>query len=245
MPINVVCPGCFKRFSVSDRFAGMKGPCPKCNTVINIPKAAVKIHGAEDFDQGGKTAAGKLILKPLERLDMDFDPVKAGIALAGVLAMFIAALLIGSMNLQKGTLDVIGGIGLIFIAFPVSLFGYQILRDREDLFMLIGEDLYKRVGLCAAVYAAVWILFELTIWYTGANEYVLCMYFAVFAISAAAAAHGILDINFGSALLHFLIFFIAVLFLRWAIGLDWLWVIDATLRHKGNIPPPPILPGMR
>ncbi|GHT34281.1 hypothetical protein FACS189427_01300 [Planctomycetales bacterium] len=244
MPINVVCPGCLKRFKVSDRFAGMKGPCPNCNSLINIPKTAVKIHGAEEFDKGGKTVTGKLILKPLEHLDMDFNPAKAGICLIGVSAVFIIALLIGSMNLSRSTLDIIGGAALIFIAFPVSLFGYLILRDREDLFMLTGSDLYKKAGLCAAVYSAVWILFECTAWYTSANEYIIWFYFIAFAVAAAAAAHGILDINFGSALLHFLIFFVAVLFLRWAIGLDWIWVIDTVINHNRNLPPAPILPGM-
>jgi hypothetical protein len=68
MPITIVCPGCHGRFSVSEKFAGKQGPCPKCKTVISIPKASeeVKIHAPEDYG-GAKTATGKLVLKPIAR----------------------------------------------------------------------------------------------------------------------------------------------------------------------------------
>lgn len=243
MSINVVCPGCLKRFKVSDRFAGMKGPCPSCNTVIDIPKAAVKIHGAEDFDQGGKTATGKLILKPIGRLDMDFNPQFAGLVSLGVLAVFLLAYLIGCLSLSTGTLDAIGFFGVFLIAFPLSLFGYQVLRDREALFMLTGMELYKKTAISAAVYAGLWILFEIIAWYMRADQYFIWIYFAAFACLAMLAAHAILDINVGNALLHYLIFFVPVLLLRGILGLGWLWIAAESARNSAA-PPPPILPGM-
>lgn len=39
MAILVTCPSCKRNFQVSDQFAGKQGPCPKCKTVIRIPKA--------------------------------------------------------------------------------------------------------------------------------------------------------------------------------------------------------------
>ena len=42
MPISVVCPGCKARFNVSDKFAGKKGPCPKCKTVLTVPRRRLK-----------------------------------------------------------------------------------------------------------------------------------------------------------------------------------------------------------
>ncbi len=68
MPINVVCPGCHSRFAVSEKFAGKQGPCPKCKTVLTIPKASdeVKIHAPDDYG-GAKTTTGKLVLKPISR----------------------------------------------------------------------------------------------------------------------------------------------------------------------------------
>ncbi|MDR1964691.1 MAG: hypothetical protein LBQ50_13010 [Planctomycetaceae bacterium] len=228
---------------MSDRFAGAKGPCPNCNTVINIPKAAVKIHGAEEFEQGGKTVTGKLILKPISRLEMDFDPIYAGFCALAVLLVYGFTWLLGVMVTSTGTRDVIGGIGVFFIAFPLSLFGYQVLRDREQLFMLTGSDLYRKTGMSAVVYAVLWILFEILIWYMSADFFFVWIYFAAFACLAMLATHAVLDINLGSSLLHYLIFFVAVLILRGTLGVGWLWIASETVR-KTSAPPPPFLPGM-
>jgi hypothetical protein len=243
MAINVVCPGCLKRFQVNDRFAGAKGPCPNCNTVINIPKAAVKIHGAEEFEQGGKTATGKLILKPISRLNMDFDPVYAGFCAIIVLAVYGLTLFFGSLITSVAVRDFIGGVGVFLLAFPLSLFGYQVLRDREQLFMLTGYDLYKKTAISAIIYAVLWILFETFIWQISADVIFTWIYFAAFACVAMLVTHAVLDINVGSSLLHYLIFSITILILRGTLGLGWLWIATETLR-KSSAPPPPILPGM-
>lgn len=240
MAIHVVCPGCLKRFQVSDRFAGMKGPCPNCNTVINIPKASVKIHGAEEFDRGGKSATGKLLLKPIERLDMDFHPARSGLIALGVLVVFLLALLVGNLSFPTGTRNLIGVLGLFLIAFPLSLFGYLVLRDREQLFMLSGLDLYRQTGICAGVYAVLWILFESFAWYMSADEIMIWVYFAAFACVAMLIAHAVLDINVGQGLLHYLIFFVPVLILRGMLDLGWLWIATEAVRK--NVPP--LLPGM-
>lgn len=238
MAINVICPGCMKRFKVSERFAGQKGPCPNCNTVIDIPKASIKIHGAEDFEQGGRSATGKLLLKPISRLVEDFDPVRAGIAAAGVVVVFLLALILGKMNLSLGTRDVIGLIGLVLIAFPISLFGYQVLRDREELFVLAGLDLYKQAGYCAGIYVALWFLFEIILWYTGAGQWAVWIYFIPIACLGMLATHAILDINVGNALLHYLIFAVTVIFLRGLMSLGWLWQATESLRQGGAGPAP-------
>lgn len=240
MAINVVCPGCLKRFQVSDRFAGMKGPCPSCNTIINIPKAAVKIHGAEEFDQGGKTATGRSILKPIERLDTDFNPVRAGLIALGTLVVFMLAFFVGRMDMSLATRDWVGLIGLLLLSFPLSLFGYQVLRDREQLFVVSGEELYKKTGLCALAYVALWVLFESFAWYMGAGEIFIWVCWSIFAVLSVLAAHALLDIVFGSAFLHYLIFFTSVVLLRGLSGLGWIWVVADTVKKSGA----PVLPGM-
>ena len=55
---------------MGDKFAGKQGPCPKCKTIINIPKASeeVKIHAPEDYG-GAKSTTGKLVLKPISRTE--------------------------------------------------------------------------------------------------------------------------------------------------------------------------------
>ncbi len=74
MPISVVCPSCQARFSVSEKFAGKQGPCPKCKkpiTVPNAPTEEVTIHAPEDFAGGATTVAkdakGRSVLKPISR----------------------------------------------------------------------------------------------------------------------------------------------------------------------------------
>lgn len=42
MAIAVTCPSCKAKFSVSDKFAGKQGPCPKCKATITIPKPETK-----------------------------------------------------------------------------------------------------------------------------------------------------------------------------------------------------------
>ena len=83
MPISVVCPSCKARFSVSEKFAGKKGPCPKCKTVITVPEAVaeeVKIHEPEQFASGGKDSKGRAVLKPILREETKLQPtVAAGI----------------------------------------------------------------------------------------------------------------------------------------------------------------------
>lgn len=97
MPIQVTCPGCKATFSVSEKFAGKQGPCPKCKAPIQVPKVAaaanpagaatvsktavagkpaaveppvdVKIHGPEEAAKTGKTKTGHPTSKPLLRTD--------------------------------------------------------------------------------------------------------------------------------------------------------------------------------
>ena len=70
MPIQVTCPGCLKRFTVNDKFAGKSGPCPSCRKVIKIPDKSeeVVIHAPEQ--SGPKDSTGKSVLKPLRRKEV-------------------------------------------------------------------------------------------------------------------------------------------------------------------------------
>ena len=64
MPIAVVCSSCKARFQVSEKFAGKQGPCPKCKSIITIPKVEeqVQIHAPEE---AAKVATGEPTLKPI------------------------------------------------------------------------------------------------------------------------------------------------------------------------------------
>ncbi len=54
MPIAVSCTSCKAKFTVSDKFAGKQGPCPKCKATITIP--ALEAKPAEPAAKPGAAA---------------------------------------------------------------------------------------------------------------------------------------------------------------------------------------------
>lgn len=71
MAISVTCPSCKAKFSVSDKFAGKQGPCPKCKATITIPKPETKPAepgtakvGAPAGAAAGKAGAAAAASKP-------------------------------------------------------------------------------------------------------------------------------------------------------------------------------------
>ncbi|MDR1052619.1 MAG: hypothetical protein LBL39_00430 [Planctomycetaceae bacterium] len=242
MSIQVVCPGCMKRLKVSDKFAGMKGPCPLCKTIINIPAASVKIHGTDETGKGqgvgGKNATGQPSVNPISRIDFGFDVKEAQKYVFMILGVFLFAFLAGFIIPRGLISNILGVIGLCVVAFPISILGYHLLRNRDELFVITGMDLYKTTGAGAFVYVFVWVMFEIFLWYMSADNVFVWVYFAAFAVFAMLLGHAILDVTFGNSALHFLIFSFAVIILRGISGIGWLWNTTAIIDTS------PILPGM-
>lgn len=240
MAINVVCPGCLKRFQVSERFAGQKGPCPSCNTIIAIPKEQVKVHVPEEFSAGGKTVKGGQILKPIERVGGGFVWSHFLYASLIVLAVLIVAVLLGRIGISRTLLDGLGVIGTFGVAFPIAIYGYLTIRDREELFIWTGMDLYRRAAYCASAYGMLWIVLEMVLWYTSAGNdpYFRWFFIAVFVGFSILAVHVILDFDLMRGLLHYSIFFLAIVLLRGLLGLGWIWEV---IVKAGAVPPPPVL----
>src|SRR4051812_24500902 len=99
MPIPVLCPSCKARFSVSEKFAGKQGPCPKCKAPITIPKLEdqVQVHAPEEFAAGGKTSTGQAALKPITRKPTRFELVPTMIAVCGALGVLAIAFVAGQV----------------------------------------------------------------------------------------------------------------------------------------------------
>lgn len=97
MPIAVICPGCKTTFRVSDKFAGQKGPCPKCKTIIEIPKPAgeLRLEEPETAAAVPKDAKGRSILQPIRRQEAGIPPLLLGVVLGGMLVVVLAAWLVG------------------------------------------------------------------------------------------------------------------------------------------------------
>ncbi|MDR1382504.1 MAG: hypothetical protein LBJ67_01455 [Planctomycetaceae bacterium] len=244
MAIDVTCPGCFKRFQVSDRYAGHKGHCPSCNTIITIPKEQVKIHAPDELQPDGKTIKGRVILKPIDRNVAVIGVKEWGIIVLCAIGAFGLAFLVNHFRETIGRwgVDAIAAIGMVAVAFGMSIFGYVLLRSGDELEYHEGIELYKRAGMCSGTYALLWVLFEIIVAHVGLQGTILYWFFLIpFVTVCIIASYGLFDLDYSIAVAHYLLFFVAVLFLRWAIGFGWLWAAleVASQTSGGRVPPPP------
>ncbi len=156
MPIQVTCPGCLKRFTVNDKFAGKSGPCPSCRKVIKIPDKAeeVVIHAPEQ--SGPKDSKGKSVLKPLRRSEVKVSmPVMLA---AGLTTFIVFGLALGIRLTGEAPPTALLAIGSLLLAPPLVFLGYWFLRD-DELEGYRGRELLVRCGICAAIFAGSWLLF--------------------------------------------------------------------------------------
>ena len=248
MAIDVTCPGCFKRFQVSDRYAGMKGPCPSCNVINSIPKDKLRIAEPDEFESGGKTIKGRAILKPIDRKVAVIGGQEWGIMALCVVGVFGLAMLVGrfSENIGVWPVRAIAFLGTVGVAFGTVIFGYILLRSGDELEYYEGPDLYQRAGFCAGAYTLLWVLFEMIVSYLGAQgSVVLWIYLTPFIVVGIIAAAALFDLDFSMATAHYFIFFFAIVLLRWAIAYGWLWQAVSAIASEtiapgsGHRPPPP------
>lgn len=223
MPITVLCTNCKARFAVSDKFAGKKGPCPKCKTILQVPDTPdeeIKVHVPEQFASGGKDSKGRSVSKPILREETKLAPT-AIVAIAGAVLMtlVVAFLMRGVTN----KLPVIIA-GLIVLAPPLAVAGYSFLRD-DEMEPYRGKALLLRATLCGLAYAALWGAFwPLTAYGIITGEPWQWLFVApVFIAAGAGISFALLDLDFGSAAMHYCFFIVVSLLLRFAIGLPPLW----------------------
>lgn len=225
MPIDVTCPGCRTRFRVSEKFAGKEGPCPKCKKVIKVPDTAeeVVVHAPEQF--GPKDQQGRAVLKPIGRTDTKISPLLAvGIGAAILVALVVALML----QTYEGNVPLaILAIGALVLAPPLVMGGYAFLRD-DELEPYRGLSLILRVGICSIVYAALWAVFA---WVPSLAFHldqleVFHLMFLIPPIMAlgAVASLASLDLDFGSALVHYGLYVLVSVILCFIMGIQLLGV---------------------
>jgi phage FluMu protein Com len=224
MPINITCPGCMKRFQVADKFAGQKGPCPKCKTVITIPKKEdeVVIHTPEHSEAGAVGAGGRHALKTYKRKDTKFQPL----VFTGVLGFVLVALLIALVLRSTGQIDLwLKVVAATVLGPPLAWAGYTFLRDAE-LEGYGGTPLIIRSIACGLVYALLWGVFTflgerffgdqftsgLEIWQ------MVVLLVPVFA-AGTLAAYVAFDLEPGSAFFHCALYFAVTVLLRFVAGM--------------------------
>jgi hypothetical protein len=210
MPINVTCPGCMSRFTVSDKFAGKKGPCPKCKKELTIPDKSMEVVIHAPVDDVPKDSKGQSILKPIRREDKPLNKLAViGGALFAVAVLAIALVTRFAMEAPPTPLLALGA---IVVAPPLVLLGYKVLVD-DELEGYTGMELLIRIGICSAIYALTWGLYVFLSWYfenkTLGDTPIIQMgiFMIIMGVIGALAALVALELEAGQAVMHYLAYF--------------------------------------
>ncbi|MEM8665939.1 MAG: hypothetical protein AAGG48_00380 [Planctomycetota bacterium] len=226
MPIQVTCAKCFKRFQVSDKFAGKTGPCPACKEQIKVPEKSeeVVIHAPED--DAPKDRTGQSILKPIEREETDVT--RKGLLLTGaaVLVAVGLAFAVRMIGLSSGALLAVKIVGAFALAPPLVWAGYTFVRDSE-LAPYTGPDLRNRVLILSAILAALWLIYAFIPSYVmeleTASEMSYITFGVVFSIMlviGAFASVGTFELEFLNGLTHAGLYFLVTVALAMISGIQ-------------------------
>lgn len=223
MAIQVICQGCHARFQVSDKFAGKKGPCPKCKAEITIPAKGdeVVIHAPEEYSSGGQDASGQMALKPVARQHTKISPIFIGTVVAVCIVVFIAAALLGN-SFQGVVPFFILAIGAVGLAPPLTYAGYSFLRD-DELEAYRGRSLAIRIVICSLVYALLWFLFKAALdlfLLDGPPElWHLLFFIPPVLLIGMVAAFACFDLDFTSGFIHYGLYLLVTVLLRLIMGM--------------------------
>jgi hypothetical protein len=220
MPIQVVCPGCKTRFSVSEQYAGRTGPCPKCKKPITIPRPAVEsvvIHEPERV-AGPATAPGAIPLKPLPKRDRPV-PLTSILAILAGLTLSLAAAWGVHKAVGRPPSWAVQAVAALAVAFPCVFVGYAMVRDR-DLEPWRGRDLLLRAAVCATVYAGLWGVRGFLPDETVREMWQWLVVGPFFIFAGALAALASLEIDWGPAVVHYSLYLLVTATMRWLAGLS-------------------------
>jgi hypothetical protein len=226
MPINVTCPGCLKRFSVADKFAGQTGPCPNCKQKITIPKKEdeVIIHAPIHSEAGAIGAGGQHVLKTFKRKDTKFQPL----VFTGVAGFVLVALMVALVVRSAGMHDTwLKAAAAAVLGPPLAWAGYTFLRDAE-FEGYSGVSLAMRAVVCGLVFALLWGIF----WFLGERFFgapafskgleiwqMVVLVVPVFA-AGTLAAYAAFDLDPGSAFFLCAMYFAVTVVLRLVAGMS-------------------------
>jgi hypothetical protein len=226
MPIQVTCPGCLKRFTVADKFAGKQGPCPNCKKTITIPKKEdeIVIHAPEHSEAGAIGVSGQHVLKTTKRKDTKFQPLIFSGVIGAVLIALLIALVIRSAGAQDNWINAAAA---ILLGPPLAWAGYTFLRDPEfEAYQ--GTQLLLRSLACGLVFALLWGLY----WFLGVRFFglgtetakhgleiwqMVVLIIPVFA-AGTLAAYASFDLEPGSAFFNCALYFAVTVILRLVAG---------------------------
>jgi hypothetical protein len=210
MPIPVTCPGCLTRFTVSDKYAGKKGPCPKCKRELVVPDKSqeVVIHAPET--EGPKDSKGVAVLKPLKRAEFKLSRNETIVAIF-VTTISLAVAIYARIGFKEPPtwMAILGVLGL---AFPLAWVGYSFFHD-DELAEYSGTERLTRVGVCAAVFAATWGLYWGLAYYFGnrvladVDSFQFAIFIILMFVLGTVGSLAAMELEVGQSLLHYAMFF--------------------------------------
>jgi hypothetical protein len=225
MPIPVICPGCKAAFQVSDKFAGKKGPCPKCKSIITIPEAAPEIVIHAPAPEGPKDSTGRPVFMPILREETRLSQTAIFAIVAAVITVLLVSVVVGLATKRHPPAFMLI-VGAIALAPPLSLAGYAMLRDQEST-PYRGQTLYLRIAITSLVYAILWAIYYWigSMWVTHPPPYEL--YSLLFIVPVmlgigGLAAYAAFDLEFGPAVLHYGFYLAVTVVLSMLAGVNWL-----------------------
>lgn len=240
MAIQVTCPSCLKRFSVSDKFAGKSGPCPNCQKQIKIPEKQdeVVIHAPDD---GPKDIKGKSILKPIRRTEVKLSmPVAVG---SGLAALVVVGIAIGlGMGDSPPPIPLLA-ISAVLLAPPLVFTGYWFLHD-DELEGFRGRQLWIRCGVGALLFAAIWAIYMYVPRYLNEDDTIngLQIVFLLPVMIALGATISVVtfELEIIQGVLHYMLYLGVTFALAWLAGAPLLGPTDEST--PGLSPPAIVRP---
>ncbi|MDO5566613.1 MAG: hypothetical protein Q4G59_08145 [Planctomycetia bacterium] len=227
MAINVICPGCMTRFQVDDRFAGKKGPCPKCGHIIEIPKENLVVHAPDDITTdaaGNPTVRRGQDVRPILQSRFIFTKLQVFLGLVGIAVVVAASVYLASWQ-PGSTKNMIGLAGTFLLGFPLAAFGYMMVREDDDLEIFLGNELYKRSFLTACCFGISWLVLEWLVSYLDPGPLVF-IYIVPVALLGSLGAMIVFDTEFGKAVMIYCVFLACVIGLRGIMFTPhgWIWM---------------------
>jgi hypothetical protein len=227
MPILVVCQGCKASFQVSEKFAGKKGPCPKCKAVITIPAVQedIVIHAPESA--GPKDSTGRPVFKPILREETKLSSTAIFAMVAAVVTVLLVTVVLRFS--AGGPPPLILALGAVLLAPPLGVAGYAMLRDQE-ITPYRGKTLWIRVAASSLVYALLWAAFlwlpPLVMGIDAPTEgtystYNLLLIVPVVVAVGSLTAYAAYDLEFGQAAMHYGLYLAVTVILSWLAGVSW------------------------
>ena len=221
--ILVTCPGCLARFEVSEKYAGKKGPCPKCKKEIIIPDKTqeVVIHAPED--SGPKDLKGVSVLKPIKRIDFTVGKLMWISVAIGVLTTLGIAIGFRVANSPPSTLLLV--IGSLVLAPPIIMFGYTFLRD-DDFGAYYGKEYWVRTAICSVLFAGTWLFYTLISYYmenkllADVSTPQMAVYMIIMIAIGTVASLSTFELETPQAAAHYLTYFVATFILCWIMRVE-------------------------